>query len=443
MYEALLIATAVLCLAGILTGAWYYRDSFHPLVYLGALLGTLYVGYPVRLLAEGDLWLFLSENSLIEIQSIYLAGVTAMLLGIWKGAGSRVNLKGGSLVWAEIGARRARMAAIVLGLVGVVGFFYCVLNVGGIEAAFGQSYGAGWSDNGYVRELFLFTLPALLWLMIAYPSGRQPTWPAWGLILLIASPLLMQGFLGARRGPMFMAVSGLGLGWYLRRRKRPHILIVLVGGVLVGAALLFLVTNRDEIYLGSTLHLEMRPLDYVKAGEGNEYLYGGALILHAKDQGQTFWGRRYLQLFLVRPIPRSWWPSKYDDASQFLGVPSVDGGNQGLATTDLRDTVGWAGSMGATPGIVADLWVEFGWLGLAGLFGLGWIYGHFWRMGMTHGRAWVPRFGIITALSIYLVMQSLEAMGFRALLMLAASAAIQKYGDGDHTVISSPASVRS
>ena len=423
MYEALLIATGVPCLAAILVGAWYYRDSFHPLVYLGALLGMLYVVTPVYLLWEGEVQSFLSDGALVEIQIVCLIGVASMLAGVLRGAGAPVE---GNTVAVMVGneqQRRLRIGAIVLGLVAVAGFLYIIINVGGMEAAFGKFYGGGWDESGYVRELFLLSLPALLWLMIAYQGGR-PGWLGWTLIVLIASPFLVQGLLGARRGPTFMAVAGLTVGWYLMRRRRPRLVTALGGGLGLGALLLLLATNREEFYIGSEFRLERTPLSYLNASRGNEYIYGGALILHARERDEYYWGGRYVQLFLVHPVPRAWWPTKYEDTSQMLGVPAVDRGNGGLAIRELRGTVGWVGAIGAAPGVVADLWVEFWWLGMAGLFGLGWIYGRAWRKAATQGGPWIPCFGVLTTLSIYLVMQDLEAMGYRALLMLAGSTAV-------------------
>ena len=180
MYESLLIATALLSLAAILIGAWRYRDTFHPLVYLGALLGILYAGYPAYLLFEGDLWLFLSEDSLVRIQSIYLAGVAAMLVGIWRGSGSPANLNAARArstqeIYDNEHLHRLRVAAVVVGLVGVGTFAYTLIAVGGMQAAYGQGYGGGWHDSGYVRETFHLTIPAMLWLVVVYRSQR-PNW---------------------------------------------------------------------------------------------------------------------------------------------------------------------------------------------------------------------------------------------------------------------------
>jgi hypothetical protein len=442
MYEFLLVVTTLVCLLAIIAGAWLYRDTFHPLVYLGGLLAVLYVGYPVYLLTEGELGLYFGEPALIEIQSIYLAGVAAMLLGTWKGAGRPAKTGTSrapaiSEVYDRDRLHRLRRAAAVLGLISAASFVYTLILVGGIEAAFSQGYGGGWHDSGYVRELFQLTLPALLWLMVAYQS-RRPGLIDWGIIVLIASPLLMQGLLGARRGPTFMAAVGLGVGWYLMRRTRPYLVTVLLGGVVLGGMLLYLVTNRGEIHLGSDLEMESRPLEYFKAGTGNEYLYGGAVMLHAQNQGQIFWGGRYVQFFLIHAIPKSLWPTKYEDTSRVLGVPAVDTGNAGLPTHELLWSVGWIGADGAAPGIVADFWVEFWWFGLAGLFAVGWLYGWSWRMAMTKGGGWIPWFGILTSVSIYVVMQDLESMGFRALLMLAGSSLVWTLGRYGVTLIQAP-----
>src|SRR5450631_2021096 len=163
MYEALLIVTALPCLAAIVVGSWYYRDTFHPLVYLGGLLGALYVVTPAHLLTEGALGIFLDNDSLVEIQTIYLIGVISVLLGVWKGSGVRVDSKPSGVMLGEVQQRRLRVGAIVLGLVAVGGFVNGIVNVGGFEAAFGKGYGGGWSDSGYVREIWLLSLPALLW----------------------------------------------------------------------------------------------------------------------------------------------------------------------------------------------------------------------------------------------------------------------------------------
>ena len=152
------------------------------------------------------------------------------------------------------------------------------------------------------------------------------------------------------------------------------------------------------------------------AQSGNEFVYGAGAILHADAVGEYWWGRRYATVLFVRPIPRSLWPSKYDDAAAVLGTPSI-ATNLGVGTDAFRETVGWTGATGAAPGLVADMWIEFWWASFFAILCLGWCYGRAWSRAVTHGGVLGDHL-LPDVLGIdLLVMQSLEAMLFRFLLL--------------------------
>jgi hypothetical protein len=134
-------------------------------------------------------------------------------------------------------------------------------------------------------------------------------------------------------------------------------------------------------------------------------------MLSAEYRGAFYWGQRYLAQIVVRPIPSSIWPDKYDD----FGVGELRH-NAGTAE-GLNETLGWEGAHGAAPGIIADLWLEFRWFSVAALFVIGRIYGVAWRNACLRGGPWVGQYIILAALSVYLVMQTMEAVVFRLLLM--------------------------
>jgi hypothetical protein len=67
--------------------------------------------------------------------------------------------------------------------------------------------------------------------------------------------------------------------------------------------------------------------------------------------------------------------------------------------------------------MVADLWVEFRWFFLIPAFLIGRSYGWVWRQAQIHGGPWVAQYIVLAALSVYLVMQTMEAVIFRFLLM--------------------------
>jgi hypothetical protein len=67
--------------------------------------------------------------------------------------------------------------------------------------------------------------------------------------------------------------------------------------------------------------------------------------------------------------------------------------------------------------IIADLWLEFRWFAIPALWCIGRYYGFVWRKTYSHGGPWVAQYIVMAALSIYLVMQTMEAVIFRFLLM--------------------------
>ena len=72
--------------------------------------------------------------------------------------------------------------------------------------------------------------------------------------------------------------------------------------------------------------------------------------------------------------------------------------------------------------------LEFWWFSFLVLFLIGWFYGIAWRKAVTRGGLWIISYTLMAALSVYLVMQTLEAMAFRFLFMTAAAWLICKYG---------------
>src|SRR5580704_1102676 len=83
----------------------------------------------------------------------------------------------------------------------------------------------------------------------------------------------------------------------------------------------------------------------------------------------------------------------------------------------FAETLGWEGASGSAPGIIADLWVEFYWLNVPVLFLLGRVYGVAWRKAQLDGGPWIAQYIVLSALSIYFVMQTMEAIIFRVLIL--------------------------
>jgi len=406
-------AIVVLLFGGALAGVRGQRDTLHPAVVLGSMAFFLYVIMPLRLYSEDGFFGFLTERQLAFAQLVNLVGIAGLMGGIALGTYGGSFREGFVRLLPE--GPRVYNAGLVVGLVGVWGYGAGIVAMGGFSQAYGVAYGGGWSDSGYVRELYLMTSPAILILLASGQLvGRVQRW-VW--IPLFGAPLAIQGLLGARRGPTFVVLVTVLAGVYLIRGRRPLLLQVLGGGAALGFLLLLLVANRQQIYIGSEFNLEADATEVLDAGAGNEFIYGAGSVYTASETGQYYWGGRYATVLFIRPIPRSLWPEKYEFAKKMFGADVEV--NMGVDIDAMTHMMGWVGALGAATGIVADMFIEFSWGMVLVLFGIGFFYGRAWRNSVMRGGIWIVVYGVALSLSVYLIMQSLEAFLFRVLFMLA------------------------
>ncbi len=434
MFEILLFVAIGIALLGILVALDGSRDVFHPLIFIGSMFVFLYGWMPWKLFSNNAIQQFLDNDQLTRVQALNVLGILAFVLAcLASGVRLRSDRRAEVRPLSPLACRRLLFGAAVSGAIGLLCWTISIHNVGGFVNAFSASYAGGWDDSGYIRDGSLLMLTGVL-LAITSLSAGGPRLPSLILISLYGLPWISQAILTARRGPTFAFVMIVLMGWYINRKKRPPILAVGALGVGLGWLVLFLVTNRSNIYLGSSFQMSTDVGNIVeKPDTGNEYIYGAGTVLSAERRDHYFWMRRYLAQILVRPIPSAIWPTKYED----FGVPELlhnAGTGEGFG-----DALGWVGAAGSAPGIVADLFVELWWLAILAMAGLGWLYGFVWRRAVTRGGPWSSQYVILSALSIYLVMQTMEAVIFRSLLLSIPCWLTWRWALGAPTAIRRPA----
>jgi len=384
------------------------RDVFHPLMFIGPMMIFMYAWMPLKLDAAGGLDGFFQRDQLEWIQWINIGGVSCFVLGCLSVGCKLPSIRRAPVKASPLGLL---ITGTIAGCVGLGAWLVTIINVGGLQEAFSKSYAGGWDDNGYIRDASLLMFPAFLLILAA---SLQQGFRILNICLmaLFIAPWVTQAAFTARRGPTFMIAILLGVGSYLHRGKRPSIPVTCMAGSLLGFLMLFLVTNRGNIFLGSDREVTTDVTEVVgTADTGNEYIYGAGGMLSAEQRKSFYWGKRYLAQVLVRPIPHALWPTKYDDVG--LGELTHNAGTgEGFV-----ETLGWQGAEGAAPGLIADLWMEFWWLNLPVLFLLGRFYGRAWRETHLSGGVWNAQYTIMSALTIYLVMQTMEAVIFRLLIL--------------------------
>ena len=410
MFDTLVALTGILCVGAMIHGYYKYRDPFHPLVLMLPMCAFVYAIMPFWLSRDGALFSYVSEAQCVWVQSVILAGLISLIVGLHAGSLVKVRpLSPNRFAHADVG--RLNRGAFVTGALGVLAWLYTINNVGGVTEVFGRAKGMGWSEYGFIRDAAYLMIVALL--LLFSPQGLQPKSLLWRLAVVVFSvPYLLQGLLGAQRGPTFLIVTTIGMSHYLARNKRPSLPLVLAAGVSLGFLMLFLVTNRGSIYIGSESELTADVSGVLEASEANEYIFGAGCMIAADETGKFFWGKRYLAQVFVRPIPRQIWPTKYED----FGVPELLQ-NAGVAGNSLLSVMGWQEIPGAAAAMIADLWVEASWLALPLLFIVGYCFASAWRKAIVRSGPYATQFMILVLLSVYFVSQSGEAVIYRLFIL--------------------------
>ena len=409
MFEILVWLTGILCVAGVVWAYLTYRDPFHPAVIILPMFAFIYVVMPLYQMDSSALFIYVGEARVIWVQSIVLAGLICLLGGLVLGS----SASPGAPPAGVVGYRREILhnGAYVIGAVGLLSWLYVIRSSGGFTGVFGQANGRGWNDLGFVREsVYLLIVAVLLLISPEAYSPKSKIW--WAAVTLFSVPYLVQGLLGAQRGPTFLIVVSLGMSWYLARFARPALATLVIAGVGLGILLAFLVTNRSSIYIGSDAEMKTDYTNLLATNAANEYDFGAACMIAAREENRYFWGKRYMAQVVVRPIPKQLWPNKYED----FGVPELLY-NAGVAGEGLASIMGWSQVPGAAAAMIADLWVEFCWLELPVLVVIGYFYGLFWKRAVTIGGVWTTQYVIFALLSIYMVTQSGEAVIFRFVIL--------------------------
>lgn len=414
MFYALIAGLAVFGAVAIVRDWVRWRDVFHPTIFCVPQLLFLYVAYPLHGLST-DEYEFLSRagywDELTKFQLIADLVSISVMLGIWWGSRrTRENTK----PIVEQNTSAIFILAVLFGVSGLTAWLVGIANVGGFLAAYGRAYGGGWDDRGYVREASQFGFVAVpLLIMSLRKTGMR--WYHWLLALAFLMPLLVQGFLGARRGPTFLAITCVAASYILTFRPRIPFALVIASGGTVGMLLLWLVANRSAIYLGSQTELQGSVSRMLENWGGNEYLFSSAIVRYVEETGEPFYGLRILAHMLGRIVPLAMWPTKYADVCATFGLNIDLTQDAGIPIDRIDAVTGWQIAVGAAPGVVGDFWMEFGVFAPLVAFALGAFYGGLWRKSRSDPRI-QPAYAMLAALSIYIFTQTIEAWLFRALL---------------------------
>lgn len=355
----LLLALTSVCIAiTSIASYWRTRDALHPAVFIGPMLFYQFVYRPWLLFEDGKLQEFFQNPAHLEYGAfIHLIGIAGFCLGVLPKRFSAHELSSGRYVLTPEGQRALVRLAVILAIVASIAYYWQVFAQGGFLSVYSKPKAYLAFQSGYFAEATGLAIPAAILLIWAWRSERWTVW-RWLAVISAVSPVLLHGLLGARRGPTFLVLGGLAFAWFFFRKRHPRILTVFLSTAAICFVVIFLFVNRPRIYIGSPEPPRVADVvTYVskpEAGPGDDYVVATAKITMAHHIGRYGWGRNFLILFFVRPIPKQWWPTKYIDAQRFLYGRSESG--QGVSYQEL---LGWEPAAGSATGAFADLYCEF------------------------------------------------------------------------------------
>ena len=213
-----MFSTLIWAVVAIIAVAMFYaytvsRDVFHPLMFIGPMMIFMYAWMPAKLDSIGGLDGFFQRDQLDFVQAINVAGIVCFVLGCLSVSCKLPELPPRA---PHVSAPALVIGGALIGFIGLTAWIVAILNVGGFSAAFSESYAGGWDDNGYIRDASLLLFPAFLLILSAsFQQGFRILNTV--LLGLFIAPWAIQAVFTARRGPTFMIIAVVGMGWYMNR----------------------------------------------------------------------------------------------------------------------------------------------------------------------------------------------------------------------------------
>ena len=358
--------------------------------------------------------LFGDMDALIETAIMYLVGVSAFNFGIFRG----LSLKGREkdlprFVISPAVRRSLQIGAFFFSGIGYISFFAGIITVGGFQAAYGQAYGGGRTEYGYLNTAILLLFTGASMYMLSREGGKMRI-VDYFVVLLLVFPQALHSILGARRGPFARVLLALGFGPFTVSPRRVSFWFVMAVLAVVGLGALFLVSQRGAIFLGSLKSFEKERFISAIYSAHKEpdtgMLADAGIVTMSTTYNRHYWGRRLVPYMLVRIIPKQLWPTKYEDIGFGYLASAKTYSDASFEPSLWNQTLGWRPSRGAPPTYFADLFLEFWWFGpLVGGFLTGYFVGFLWRKAMRTGGIWsVINFQSMMSY-IFMTTQSVEA----------------------------------
>lgn len=346
----------------LVTLLWLWRkpgEAFGLPLLAVAVFAFLYLGQPAALLLDGSLESYVTAGQAAKGLLIAALAMGSFVLGWSRGRAGSLRQEADS-AWDPQRACRAGLGIAVAGLVLRLVFVY---RSGGFLAFYSLPHGGAgaWSANtAYLYHGLYWVLSGTALVIIASSRTALNALQRTAIILLVAF-VLTDAVLGSSRGMFYSTASTVLVALCLAQRVRPSVTRALGVMAAGGLAILLLVGYRSVLHLGEfrkeapsaaealTTALTISPTQRALRMSGTEFVYHALAIDTVDETGKLHLGLQWLYKITVHAIPRILWPDKP------YGFPSG-----GIVWADIEAQTGVRIAPGSAPGIVADIYTQFG-----------------------------------------------------------------------------------
>lgn len=289
-----------------------------------------------------------SEEVYLLVMLVLSIGAFAMLLEV----GRLPAVSRSTAASSGIGERRAVRSIWMFTAVPLLAQAY-LINLSGGLGAFASGYSSrvlDWRGSGWAVTLMLsVTALNLMYLAIGLLSPRRLRWWLWFAVHLMIT-FFITSLSGSRGAILGTFATQLMLFNYLGRPVKLSLAVGVAASLLMAALVLGVVRERISwSSYDATDIISMTPaLNLASFSYGTQPLQ---LIVDA-DPRPLAHGTTFLSV-LTNPIPRSWWPGKFDSGGIFLTKAYADDA--------------WGGASNLTPTFLGEWVINFDWaLGIPG-----------------------------------------------------------------------------
>ena len=339
-----------------------------PLIALGTFT-LLYVLQPLRLIATDTMEQYLTNwqaSKAILIAALMLVFFMFGWISDHKGRShpSR-TMWNRRLLW-NIGAWAA--------FIGLALHIVFLERSGGIIYAFSKQHGTAmaWEENtAYLYDSLWWILSGSVMMILGVEPLRTSKWRR-RLPVAFALIFVLYALLIAGRGPLFSAAGALFVSLTIAHRQTIPLKKAIGLLAIVGCCTLLVFGYRSVLYLGDkdatktpTLNGAITSLTDVEGWNqahgttGSEFLYHAGAIDTVDQSGKLDYGISWIYYVILNPIPKLLWPEKHYPESP------------GITTSDITSYVGFPIAGGAASGLVADVYIRYGYFSVLFMLGLG------------------------------------------------------------------------